>query len=175
MIMEYIKDIFFILIPSAAIFAAGFLTLRTFLDSQNKLKHLEMKANRQKNVLPLRLQAFERLTLLLERISPENLIVRVQKGSMSAKTLQQAMIAEIRSEFDHNLAQQLYISHKNWSLIKSVKEEVINMINTSGKELPQEATSIDFSRKFFSLILTKNETPTTKALLSLKKEAKELF
>lgn len=173
--MEIIKDIFFILIPAGAVFAAGFLTLRTFLDSQNKMKHLEMKAQRQKNVLPLRLQAFERLTLLLERISPDNLIVRVQKGSMSAKALQQALITEIRSEFDHNLSQQIYVSHKNWSLIKAVKEEVINMINSAGKDLPESATAMDFSRKFFSIILSKNETPTTKALISLKQEAKELF
>ena len=93
------------------------------LDNKQKKRLLELKKDERKVITPIRLQAYERSTLFLERISPEALIPRVHKNGMSARQLQQEMLNDVRREFDHNLSQQMYMSDQVWMVIKKAKEE----------------------------------------------------
>jgi hypothetical protein len=114
-------DILKITIPALLVFLAGYLALSAMIRNDANRRRLELMLNNQKVTLPLRLQAYERLTLFLERISPESLIVRVNKAGMSAQKLQTALLESIRAEWEHNLSQQLYVSHEAWELVKNAK------------------------------------------------------
>jgi hypothetical protein len=137
---------------------------------------MELRAVNYKDSLPIRMQAYERLTLFLERITPTNLISRVNKPGMNARDLQLSMISNIRLEFDHNLAQQIYVSTKAWMMIVQVKEEIISIVNKVAAELPESATGKDLSRSIIEYFISQEQSmPTQKALDTLKTEVKKIF
>ena len=96
---------------------------------------LQMKIDEHKEslkvVTPIRLQAYERMALYLERISPNSLILRTFRPGMDIKALQTAMTKSIRDEWEHNLSQQVYLTTESWNRIREAKEEMINLINGS--------------------------------------------
>src|SRR6476646_10275760 len=98
------------------IFAAYFIVKGQF-DNHYNLKALEYKTLVAKDVLPLRLQAYERLILFVERINPTNLLVRLHISGMSAKEMQNLILIEVRAEYQHNISQQLYITNDSWAII----------------------------------------------------------
>src|SRR5450432_3509387 len=126
-------------LPSVIVLLASFFTLRSFLDSEYKRRELEFRVQHYKDSLPIRLQAYERLTLFLERISPSNIISRTNKPDMNARDLQIALIQTVRSEYEHNLSQQIYVSSEVWNLIVDTKEEIVGIINSASVGLPETA------------------------------------
>ncbi len=93
-----------------------------------------------KTITPIKLQAYERIVLFLERISTESLIMRTVKPGMTAQQLHSALIANIRSEYEHNLSQQIYMSNEAWEMVKNAKGTVIRIINNIATKLPPTAT-----------------------------------
>ncbi len=135
-----ILDILKYVIPSLVTFLTAYFILKTFISGEKEKQEMEIRAENYKDSLPIRLQAYERLTLFLERISPNNLISRVNKPGMNARDLQLALISNIRLEFDHNLAQQIYVSTKTWMMIVQTKEEIVSIVNGVSAEMPDTAT-----------------------------------
>ncbi|PSR06437.1 MAG: hypothetical protein BRD49_00490, partial [Bacteroidetes bacterium SW_10_40_5] len=127
--MQYLLELLKILLPSVVVFLTAYYLINNFLETQQKNKMLELQLSNKQTILPVRLQAYERVLLLLERISPENIVMRIRKPDMTAADLQVALVNEVRNEFDHNLSQQLYLSDDAWYMVKSAKEEVIRIIN----------------------------------------------
>jgi site-specific recombinase XerC len=121
------------------------------------------------------LQAFERLTLLLERISLQSLVVRTQRSGMTSRNLQMELIKTIRSEFDHNLVQQIYISNKTWEAIKTAKEETTKAINIAATRINENAESMELVNMIFEIIARLEKTPTDIALQILKEEARSVI
>lgn len=173
--MDILKDILLIVIPSVAVLLAAYFVLKTFLDNQEKMKLLELKNNNRKEILPLQLQAYERLTLFLERIAFENIIPRTPSHGYTAFEYQNLLIQTIRQEFEHNLSQQLYVSSELWEWIKNAKEDAISTINSSAGKIKNEAPAIDLSSMIFENSLRVDKAVRQKALDILKKEAKLLF
>src|SRR5690606_18732338 len=95
--------------------------------------------------LPLRLQAYERLTLFIERINPTNMLVRVHVSGTTVRELQQFLVDEIRTEHQHNITQQLYVSAQAWAVVSRIKEDSIGMINSAASGLSPEASSVELS------------------------------
>src|SRR4030095_12832204 len=171
-ILEILKYI----LPSIIVLLASYLVLKVFLDSEKDRKDMELRAQHYKDSLPIRLQAYERLTLFLERITPTNLIQRVNKPGMNARDLQLALISNIRLEFEHNLSQQIYISSPAWMMIVQVKEEIVSIINRVATDLPENATGKDLRRAIIEYFINNEQVmPTQKALDTLKTEAKKIF
>lgn len=163
-------------IPSLITFLTAFTLIRLFITGERSKKELELRAAHYKDSLPLRLQAYERLTLLLERITPTNIISRVNKPGMSARDLQLSLISNIRLEFEHNLSQQIYVSSPVWMMIVQVKEEIISIINHVSADLPEAATGKDLSRAIIEYFINNEKVmPTQKALDTLKTEVKKIF
>ncbi len=117
--MNTFLDVLKYTIPSLIVFATAYFILKTFIESEEKKRTLEIRTKNQKLITPIRLQAYERLTLFLERISPNSVILRVQKPNMTASQLQREMLNIIRTEFEHNLSQQIYISKQAWEVFDS--------------------------------------------------------
>jgi hypothetical protein len=163
-------------LPGLVVFAAVYYTLNSFLASENKRKNMEIRSMYFRESLPIRLQAYERMILFLERISPNNLIARVNKPDMTAHELHMTLLQNIRLEYDHNLTQQLYISPESWLMIVQVKEEIISIINRVASEVPPQATSKELSRKIIEYFINSEQTiPTQKALNTLKQEVSKIF
>ena len=95
------------------------------------------------------MQAYERLVLFLERMNPDNLVLRCYEPTMDSKLLKDVMVQNIRNEFEHNLSQQLYISNEAWALIKNAKEEMISTINTVFTKEEKTITPTGFAGKLF--------------------------
>lgn len=129
----------------------------------------------QRITLPLRLQAYERIVLFLERIQPSNLVLRIQKSEMSSKDLQLALVKTIREEFEYNLSQQVYMSPTAWEMIKNAREESIALINRASTQLGQEEGSADLVKAIFDISLENENLATIAALNYVKDEARLLF
>ena len=162
-------------LPALIIGAIVYFVVNAFLNRESKRQQLEINLNTKKQIIPVRLQAYERIVLFLERISPENLILRVSKPGMSAFKLQTELIGTIRLEFEHNLSQQLYISSTGWDLVKTAKEDLIRTINTSASQLGQDADSAQLTGKIFELTGNKKNNQINIALEHLKDEVRKLF
>jgi hypothetical protein len=164
-----------IIIPAALVLYAIFLTVRSFLTKEIELKKLEVRTRSIETILPARLQAYERMTLFLERIAPQNLLIRLNNPGFSARDFQKILLDEIRNEYNHNVSQQVYMSEEVWNQIRNAKEDLIIVINDSASQLPPEANSIDLSKKIFEAVMNKNVDLITHALSELRKEIQQTF
>ena len=173
--MEPFWDLIKIIIPAGIVLYAMFLTVKAMLQKQNEAKIIEIKAKNKEIVLPIRLQAYERMSLFLERISPDQIIKRVQKSEMNVAELQYLILNEIREEFNHNLSQQVYMSDEAWKIIKNAKEELIMVVNQSAKELDPEAKSIELVKKIYEESLEKKIDSIEYGLSFLKHEIQQEF
>ena len=145
------------------------------MDAEQRKQLYEVRKENQKATTPLRLQAYERIVLFLERISPENLVLRVHKPGMSAKLLQANLIITIKTEFEHNVAQQIYISSSSWEVVKKVKEDIIRAINIAADNLDDNATGVELGQKLFEVMSKLEKSPTHVAIGILKNEIRQLF
>lgn len=179
------KEIAMILIAVVAVVATtavmGYIfykTIKKYLDHQRKEAMLQMRIDEHKEALrtitPIRLQAYERMVLFLERMSPNSLVLRSYKPGMDIQTLQVAMTKTIRDEWEHNLSQQVYLSSESWVRIRSAKDEMINLINASAANLPADADPSTLAASIFTNIV-KTKSPSDEALEYVKKEIKERF
>jgi hypothetical protein len=174
--MEIIEILKYV-IPSIIVLLTSYFTIWLFLNNENKRRLSEINLSSKDIIIPIRLQAYERIILFLERISPNSLIIRVHQQGMSATHFQSALLINIREEFEHNLSQQLYVSSPAWNAVKNAKEEIIKLINTSAARLSENesATSDDLSRKIFEMSLQMENLFTNIAIERIKKEIRQIF
>lgn len=164
-----------ILLPASVVLYAAFLMVRSFVQKDINLKTLEIRGKAIETILPNRLVAYERMTLFLERISPQNLLVRLNTGTIPAHDFHQLLLAEVRNEYDHNVTQQVYMSDQVWDLIKNAKEDVIVTINDAAGEVGNGATSLELAKKIVEKTMAKPIDPLGHALTELKREVQQIF
>lgn len=173
--IDIILDFGKILLPAALVLYAMYLTMKSIMAKEMVQANMEYKIENSKVALPNKLQAFERMCLFLERLSPGNLVLRVNTSKMTAKELQQLMIAEIREEFNHNLSQQIYMSDKSWDMIKNTVEDVIALINTNAEKLDADAKSVELAKLIFNEIEKREVDPVAVTLSEVKAEIRDIF
>lgn len=164
-----------------AIFLIGYFnnkSIKQFVENEQKKTLLEIKkiqeSETRKVVTPIQLQAYERLVLFLERMNPDNLVLRCYEPTMDSKLLKDVMVQNIRNEFEHNLSQQLYISNEAWALIKNAKEEMISTINSLYSKEEQALSPTGFAGKLFEQFAGK-KNPLELAQDILKQEIQKRF
>lgn len=143
-----------------------------FKNEQGRRKFLLMKEN-QKSALPLKLQAYERMALFLERINPTKLLLRVAPMSEDKNLYESFLIDHIEQEFEHNLTQQIYISDECWNVILTAKNTIIQNIRKTN--MSENITNADKLRETILSDLLENESPSTIALAYLKKEVTQII
>jgi flagellar biosynthesis protein FlhB len=163
------------IVPIAVVFAFIYFILNNYLEENFKLRSLDLKLQNQQSISPLRMQAYERIVVYLERISPSALITRIHKSGMSSKLLHVEMIKSIRSEYEHNIAQQIYMSNASWELVKSAKEEMIKLINTSAHKVSENSDGIELCKVLLDVTMNVEKLPTQIALDYVKKEIRQSF
>lgn len=164
------------LILLAAFLGGAFILLRYYLKQTRKpiLIPPGQASDTVKIMLPLRLQAYERLVLFLERIHPSNLVMRLNAPELSAVRLQALLLKTIREEFEYNLSQQLYVSAQAWELVKNAKEEMVLLINCAATNLDEKAASAELVKTIFELMVEKGKLPVENALEMIRKEVNTL-
>lgn len=162
-------------LPALIVFFTSWLIIRSFVLKDQKLRQIEYKINNQKQITPVRLVAYERLALFLERISPDQLLLRVHSPSMDVETYREALIMTIRAEFEHNISQQIYVTPQLWHLIKNSKENMIRMINITSNSLSPRDASFELSKRIMETIMASENSPVELALSYLKKEVAEML
>lgn len=170
-----ITDFLFVTVPALLVFFTAYTLIKKFIKNEDRNKLIETKRMLQKEVLPLRLQAYERLTLFLERISPNNLLISTYKPGMKAGRFQKELINKIRGEFEHNITQQIYMSSNAWQAIRTAKEEIIKLIITASASVNPEAPGLELSKSIFSKLTEMQESPTQTAVNEMKKEILHLL
>ena len=173
--MELVADLVKIILPSGLVLWAMYLTVSSFIKKDVVEKELAIKAETTKTMLPIRLQAYERMALFLERISPNNLLIRLNGRAGNVAEFQQLMLAEIREEFSHNLSQQVYMSDQAWTVVKNAMNETVALINLSARDLVPTSPALELSKRIFEVIMEKNVNPSDEALRVIKQEIRENF
>lgn len=102
---------------------------------------------------PLKLQAYERLILLADRISLPNLISRCNQPGLSVREMQSLLVQTIRQEFDHNITQQIYVSPEAWDAVRNLKEQNLLIINQVSSYLPESATGQDLNKSLLEMVM----------------------
>lgn len=164
-----------ILLPASLVLYAVYLVVRASIQKEVELKKLEIRSRSMETILPARLQAYERMTLFLERISPQNLLVRLNSPALTARDFHRMLLDEIRNEYNHNVSQQVYMSEGVWASVKNAKEDLVMIINEASQQVFAEAGSIDLAKRIFELALEKRVDPIGHALSELKKEIQQTF
>lgn len=173
--MELIGDLLKIIIPASVVLYGMYLTVQSFISKQLNEKELQIKQQLNEQTLPLQLQAYERLILFLERITPNQLLLRIQPHSVQSADFLPLLLSEIREEYNHNLAQQLYVSHENWLKLTKAKDGLVAMIQQAATEIPPDVAAIELSKKVMEKSLADSDTAIMEAIIALKEEAQQLF
>lgn len=165
-----------IILPSLLTAAAIFLVIREFFKSEEKRHNTEIKKQLSNQITPMKIQAYERMVIFLERLNPNSLVLRVNKHNMTNKQLHHALIQTIKQEYEHNLSQQLFISEGAWELIKTAKEETIKLINIAYSKVPPDNSSNELSLTIINATNSiDKKLPHEIALEYLKKEASQFL
>ena len=173
--METFLEILKFILPSLIMFGGVYFVMSKFLDTEQRKQLLVLRQENQKVTTPLRLQAYERLVLYLERISMDKLVLRVNKPGMTAKSLQADLLRTIQQEFDHNLTQQVYTSNTSWDTVKTAKDESLKIVNLAGSQMKPDSKGTDLGQKIFEIMLKLDKSPSQIAVLILKKDIRQLF
>ncbi|MCL7754153.1 hypothetical protein [Polaribacter sp. Z022] len=167
---KLIESIAYIL-PAIVTGLVAFYMFNGFIKQQNSEKKLTLLADRKKESLPIKLQAYERMLLFCERINPIKILVRVKPISENTNDYLQLLIASIEQEFEHNMVQQIYISDDSWTAVLATKNAIIN-------KLKQVAETSENANKFReNVIIEYSNTlpPTDTAISFIKNEVKKLL
>jgi hypothetical protein len=173
--MNIFLEIAQLVLPGLLVLIAVYLMQKHFLKLQSNRSDKDYAIQARKISLPIRLQAYERLALLMERIAPATLVLRITRPGIGLYQLQQELIQSIHEEFEHNLSQQIYVSPDCWSLVKSAIEQTIQQINVTVANLNSDADAGTFAAHFLQNVLEQANNPAELALFMIRGEAVRLF
>lgn len=159
------------ILPATVTGLVAYYMFNGFINNKNSEKKLELLAQQKKETLPIKLQAYERLLLLSERINPVKMLLRIKPISESTTDYLQLLIANIEQEFEHNLVQQIYVSTDTWTAILGAKNAVINKL----KQVAESSNSANDLRENVLIDYSKTLPPTETAIAFIKNEVKKLL
>ncbi|RMG78079.1 MAG: hypothetical protein D6714_18815 [Bacteroidetes bacterium] len=169
--LETLLEIIKITIPALIVFFTVYYLMKQFFEKEYQLKSLEYRQSQTKTAVPLKLQAYERLSMFCERIAIPSLLLRLRTENQTAAGLRVAMLVAIQQEFEHNITQQVYVSKQLWDIIKFVRDETVNTINGVAEKVDPQAPGKEFAGILLNYLATQEVSPIDKALIAIKKEA----
>ncbi|EPR71949.1 hypothetical protein ADIWIN_3147 [Winogradskyella psychrotolerans RS-3] len=171
--IDNIIELLFSIAPAAIVGAVAYYFFKQHVENENSRRRFLLQKDLQKESFPLRLQAYERISLFLERVAPSKLLTRVHPTSSNKTDYESLLIATIEQELEHNLSQQIYVSDQCWSITLAAKNATIQLIR---KAAMQEST--DTADKLREVVLTElmdKPAPSNAALAYIKQEVSEMW
>lgn len=151
----------------------AFYFFQKFVENEDNRRRFQLMRENQKHALPLRLQAYERLALLMERINPSKLLIRVAPMNDNKSDYQNLLIHHIEQEFEHNLAQQIYVTDECWTMVLTAKNTIIQTIRKT--TLDETVTNANQLREKILSVLLESESASSIAVSYLKKEVSQIL
>lgn len=173
--MQIIFQIALIIVPAGAVLLTAIYFIRRESEKEIRNAHFELKKERQQFFLPNRVDAYQRAILLMERIHPNSLVMRHNNPGLPAAALQLTLLEAIRNEYEHNIAQQMFISNGTWELVKKSKDETAKIIQLAGQQMGPASNGLDLASKIFEIVAEVGVLPTEIAVQALKEEVQALF
>ena len=173
--MEYVISHLDFILPALLVMMLAVYMLNKVLNHDHTRRVFEYKKSVAKEIVPLRMQAYERLALFLERMQPYNLLLRVQKPNMKSNTLYAVLLKTIRSEYDHNMSQQVYVSDAVWKLINQAKDQLIGIINQNVTSVSPESDATELGKLIIEASLEQQKWLIDEALSLLKEELRKNY
>lgn len=174
--MELFFELLKYTIPALIVFLTAYFLLKELLDERQRIDRMALKQDAQKIILPLRLQAYERLTLLCDRVEIPNALLRIRVPGMTVADLTGALLLGISQEFEHNTSQQLFVSETLWQIIRVSKEQTMSLITQAGEGLDPKADSEVLVNQLFKMLDEQGfPTPLHRAIIAVRTEAGQFF
>ncbi len=167
-ILIHFLEVMLYAIPALIVFATVYFLFKKFMDSQMQLQMMQYRHRESKNILPLKLQAYERLTLFVERIKPDSMMLRLNDTGLNGRTMRNMMMISVQKEYEHNLTQQIYVSENLWKIITIAKDELIRVISDS--EPPPEQSAQEFGSELLLSFSKLKLNPLDQAQRAIKEE-----
>lgn len=171
----YLFDILKYIIAGFAVVSLTYYIVKPHLERAERIQLLEFKKAISNQTLPLRLQAYERVVLFVERVNPASMLVRLNGTSYSAAELHSLVVDEIRNEYQHNITQQIYVSSRAWGIVRRVKDDTMSIITNAVKGLPEDASGMDLSRTVLMHLSKLEENPYDIATTLIRKDLEDIF
>jgi hypothetical protein len=167
-------------IPALVTLGGVYFIIQLFINDENARRNQELNKTllfeQRKVSQPLRLQAYERIIVFLERVHPFSLLQRVYQPNMLLTEFQLELIKTIRVEYEYNLSQQMYINNDAWQMVATAKEETIKLINSFASQIPDDKDGIELSKAIFNYYMqSQKEVPVQIAINYVKDDVKNLF
>lgn len=157
-------------LPSLIVFLTAYYLMKQYLGHQTMMKSMEIKNKDENTLTSVKLQAYERLTLFLERIQPYNLYLRLNSAEINAKALQNAMMIALQQEYEYNLTQQLYVSNNLWKIIKLAKDQTADIIAQCGDNVYNTDPAPALMEKINRVLTELKTSPIEHAKAAIRKE-----
>jgi len=162
-------------LPAILVLITAYLLIDKLLKSEEKRRNFELTKQNNSILTPIRLCAYERLILVLERTSPSNLIVDLINQEMTNGELHAILLKTIRKEFSHNLSQQIYVSDEIWNYIRSAQESLVKLVNTCSSKCNPMNSATELAEIIIQVYNSSDQTPTELAIAKLKNEIRIYF
>lgn len=166
-IVATLLEILKYVLPSVVVLITAYVIVQRFTVNELRRKQVALLRETADTTIRLRLQAYERLAVFMERISPRSIVPRVYLPGMTVQDLRTALQVTINTEFEHNLSQQLYVSRQVWETVKGVKEQELAMIHQIASQLSPDAAATELHRRVTDFILTSETQPPTEVALQI--------
>ncbi len=171
--IDKIIELLFSLLPTLIVGAIAYFFFKQHIENEDSRRRFLLQKDLQKETFPLRLQAYERMALFLERITPTKLLVRVNPTSSNKEDYESLLVASIQQEFEHNLSQQIYVTDECWNIITAAKNATIQLIRKANM-----LEKTDTANKLREVVLTDlmdKQSPSNTALSYIKQEVGEMW
>jgi len=162
--MTAILEVLKYIIPAIVVFLTVYYLMKSFHDSQLRMKMMDIDVKKKHDSIPVKLQTYERLTLFCERMRLTQLILRLNTPSMSDEDLGNSMMMAIQQEYEHNVAQQIYVSDNLWKIIKLAKDQNMQTIHAALSE------GGDFRKSLTKIVGSREINPVDRAIMAIRQE-----
>jgi len=170
-----ITEILKITLPALLVLITAYFLIDKLLKSEDKRRNFELYKSNLSQITPVRLRAYERLTLLLERTTPNTLILNVMKPEMTCLDLQRELLSSVRQEFSHNTSQQIYVSSELWGAVKASQESLLHLINACASKCPPDREASVLAEIIIQIYSSNEQSPSETTIEMLKKEVGQLM
>lgn len=169
---QWIVQLLLTIFPAAIVGGVVYLVLRQLLQRDQQREQFALRKDLRSTSLPLRLQAYERLSLLCERIQVNNLLLRAQPEGRNANQLRAELLLNIQQEYEHNITQQVYVSEKLWLIIQAARDDTAEMISLAADT---GGSAQDMANRLMNMLLERGDNPLSTAQRAIRQEAGSLF
>lgn len=169
--LEILLEILKLTIPGLVVFATVYVLMKHLTEQLVVSRQSDQKLETRKVTIPLRLQAYERLSLYCERISIPALTIRLRTETKSVTAFKWLLLQAIQQEFEHNITQQIYVSETLWKIIVMARDSVMQIIDHVATDLPQDASIDQYVEQLYAYLEKQDKDPLQTALAAIKREA----